>query len=53
MQTIDSLIKRKFTKELEDSNKSVFDLFEYKTVDVFMKNWKTGEILRTQYEANC
>ncbi|MCD6323133.1 MAG: vitamin B12-dependent ribonucleotide reductase [Clostridiales bacterium] len=45
MQTIDSLIKRKFTKELEDSNKSVFDLFEYKTVDVFMKNWKTGEIL--------
>ena len=45
MQNIDSLIKRKFTKELENSNKSVFDLFEYKSVDVFMKNWKTGEVI--------
>lgn len=45
MSNIDSLISRRFTKELENSNKSVYDLFKYKTVDVHMKNWKTGEVL--------
>lgn len=45
MKNIDSLIQRRFTKELENSNKCVFDLFEYKTVDVHMKNWKTGEVI--------
>jgi len=45
MQNIDSLISRKFTRELENSSKSVFDLFKYKKVDVHMKNWKTGETL--------
>lgn len=45
MQSIDSLITRKFTKVIENSNKSVYDLFKYKTVDVYMKNWKTGEVI--------
>lgn len=45
MAHIDSIIKRHFTKELEESNKTVYDLFEYKTVDVEMRNWKTGELI--------
>ena len=40
------LLTRKFTKELEaNPEKTVFDLFEWKTVDVFMKNWKTGKVI--------
>ena len=39
------IIKRHFTKELTRGDKSVYDLFEYKTVDVHMKNWKTGETI--------
>jgi len=45
MANIDSIIKRHFTKELENSNKTVYDLFEYKTIDVEMRNWKTGELI--------
>lgn len=45
MATINQIIKRNFTKELENSDKSVYDLFEYKTIDVKMKNWKTGETI--------
>jgi len=42
MNGTNDVIKRVFTKELEDNDKSVYDLFEYKLVDVHMKNWKTG-----------
>ncbi len=45
MYGIDRLITRKFTKELVGSSKTVYDLFNYKSVDVHMKNWKTGEII--------
>ena len=45
MSKIDTIIKRHFTKELADSNKTVYDLFEYKTIDVQMRNWKTGELI--------
>lgn len=45
MNTIESIIKRRFTAELENGEKTVYDLFEYKTVDVIMKNWKTGEVI--------
>lgn len=45
MQNINSMITRQFTGELVNSNKTVFDLFKYKNVDVHMKNWKTGEVL--------
>ena len=45
MAKIDTIITRHFTKSLENSNKTVYDLFEYKTVDIHMKNWKTGETI--------
>ncbi len=45
MYKFDSLLKRHFTKELESTSKSVYDLFEYKKCDVLMKNWKTGETI--------
>ncbi len=45
MSGLENIIKRRFTKELETSNKSVYDLFEYKLVDVYMKNWKTGQTI--------
>lgn len=39
-------IVRKFTKELQlQPEKTVFDLFEWKTVDVILKDWKTGASL--------
>jgi len=39
-------IVRKFTKELElQPEKTVFDLFEWKSVDVILKDWKTGASL--------
>lgn len=46
MPQMDMVIKRRFTKRLEeDSTLTVFDLFQWKTVDVFMKNWKTGKVI--------
>ena len=40
------VIKRIFTKKLEEENSlTVFDLIQWKTVDVHMKNWKTGKII--------
>ena len=45
MYDIDGLITRRFTKELTESSKTVYDLFNYKSVDVHMKNWKTGEVI--------
>ncbi len=43
---MNELLVRKFTKELEsNSEKTVYDLFEWKNVDVFMKNWKTGKVI--------
>ncbi len=45
MSGLDNIIKRRFTRELDISDKSVYDLFEYKLVDVHMKNWKTGKTI--------
>ncbi len=45
MSGLDNIIKRRFTRELEISGKSVYDMFEYKLVDVNMKNWKTGKTI--------
>lgn len=42
---LDDVIYRFFTKNLENSTKTVYDLFEWKTVDVQLKNHSTGEIL--------
>ena len=46
MYTFNNLIKRYFTTALEvDSSLTVFDLFQWKKVDVFMKDYKTGAVL--------
>lgn len=46
MNSISNLIKRYYTKELEkDKSKTVYDLFEWKRVDVILKDHKTGKIL--------
>lgn len=46
MESLSKLFVRYFTKELEkDSSKNVYDLFKWKTVDVFLKDHKTGKVL--------
>ncbi len=46
IKTLSGLIKRYYTKELEgQSEKDVFDLFEWEKRDVFMKDFKTGEVI--------
>lgn len=46
MNSIKSIIKRVYTKELDiHKDKSVYDLFQWKKVDVFMKDHKTGKVL--------
>lgn len=41
MKDINSLIKRYYTKDLEEG-KSVYDLFEWKEVDVVLTDYRTG-----------
>lgn len=46
MKKIDDLIVRRFTKELGvNSNETVYDLFEWKTVDVILKDYRTNQII--------
>lgn len=43
---IKSLFKRVYTLELEkDKSKTVYDLFNWKTVDVFLKDYKTSKVI--------
>ncbi len=42
---LDSKIFRHYTKELEGSNKSVYDLFTWKKTDVKLVNHSTGEVI--------
>ena len=45
-KTIGDIFRRDFTKELEGHpEKTVYDLFDWKYVDVDMKNFKTGETI--------
>jgi ribonucleoside-diphosphate reductase alpha chain len=45
-KSIKSIIKRFYTSELEQhKNKTVFDLFAWKRVDVILKDYKTGKVL--------
>ncbi|MBV7275526.1 vitamin B12-dependent ribonucleotide reductase [Clostridium sp. PL3] len=44
MDSIKDLFKRYYTKKL-DKDKTVFDLFSWKKVDVFLKDHKTGKVL--------
>jgi ribonucleoside-diphosphate reductase alpha chain len=46
IKSIDELLKRKFTTELEKNpDKTVYDLFEYKLVDAKIVNSATGEAI--------
>ncbi|AFA48744.1 vitamin B12-dependent ribonucleotide reductase large subunit NrdJ [Acetobacterium woodii DSM 1030] len=45
MKELNQLFKRVFTKELENTDKTVYDLFQWQTVDVSLKNYQTGEII--------
>ncbi len=47
---LDKLLNRYYTKALENSDKSVFDLFEWKKVDIKLNNFKTGEVIFEQTE---
>lgn len=42
---IDNLICRHYTKQIEGKNMSVFDLFEWKKVDVKLTDYSTGKVL--------
>jgi ribonucleoside-diphosphate reductase alpha chain len=43
---LNSILKRVYTKELEnDSTKTVYDLFNWKNVDVFLKDYKTSKVI--------
>ncbi|MBC3798448.1 vitamin B12-dependent ribonucleotide reductase [Acetobacterium tundrae] len=42
---LNQLFKRVFTKELENSDQTVYDLFQWQTVDVILKNYKNGETI--------
>lgn len=45
-KSIKTIIKRFYTNELElDKNKTVYDLFSWKKVDVVLKDYKTGKVL--------
>lgn len=45
MSDLSPYIKRHFTKELNNTDKTVFDLFEWKHVDVLLKDHKSGRVL--------
>lgn len=43
--TIDKNIVRIFTKEIEDKDMTVYDMFKWKSVDVVIKNYSTGKTI--------
>ncbi|MFV0519822.1 MAG: vitamin B12-dependent ribonucleotide reductase [Lachnospirales bacterium] len=43
--SLKKLLTRYFTKELDKSNKNVFDLFDWKKVNVLLTNYSTGEVI--------
>lgn len=46
MNSINDIFKRYYTKELDkDKGKTVYDLFKWKKVDVFLKDYKTNRVL--------
>lgn len=45
-KSIKSILKRFYTKELDlHKDKTVFDLFNWKKVDIILKDYKTGKVL--------
>lgn len=47
--SLDNLIHRRFTKDLKDGQ-SVYDMFEWASRDVVLKDYKTGTILTEMYD---
>ncbi|MEG0680820.1 MAG: vitamin B12-dependent ribonucleotide reductase [Eubacterium sp.] len=45
MKELKDLFKRHFTKELEDEDLTIFDLFQWQNVDVLLTNYQTGETI--------
>lgn len=45
MKELKDLFKRHFTKELQNSDKTVYDLFRWQNVDVNLTNYQTGETI--------
>jgi len=46
LDSVHNLFKRYYTKELESAEgKTVYDLFNWKTIDVFLKDHKSGKVL--------
>lgn len=45
MSVLAPVIKRHFTKEIEERKCTVFDLFEWKRCDVLLKDHKSGKVL--------
>ena len=45
MKQILDLFSRQFTRELVDSDKTVYDLFKWQQVDVTLTNYQTGETI--------
>lgn len=45
MEKISSIIRRYYTKELEGSDKTVYDLFKWTKRDVLLTDYKTGRVL--------
>lgn len=43
MKELKDLFQRHFTKELENNQKTVYDLFDWQNVDVHLTNYQTGE----------
>ena len=48
--TLDKLLSRRFTKALEGSKQTVYDLFTWKKVEVVLKNYATGEVMTDMRE---
>ena len=42
---LNDLLFRYYTKELENSTKTVYDLFDWKTVDVKITDHKSGKVI--------
>ena len=44
MKKLDNMFVRVFTKSLENSDRTVYDLFDWQTVDVSLTDYRTGKI---------
>lgn len=45
MKEFKDVFKRVFTKDLDQTDKTVYDLFQWQTVDVSLNNFQTGELI--------